>query len=55
MNAATKHIAAAYYTQHDYVEQSFVTISNVPSSEMVADAMKKGFTKYKLRTVREMM
>ena len=48
VNNATKHIATAYHLQRDYVDKKIVSISYVPSDEMVADGMTKPLGRAKL-------
>ena len=48
MNNATKHTATVYHLQRDYVDKRIVSISYVPSDEMVADDMTKPLGRAKL-------
>lgn len=41
MTAATKHIGVAYHIQRYYITQVAVTISYLPSAQMVADVLRK--------------
>ena len=41
VDTATKHIDTAYHLQRDYVEKKIVSITYLPSSDMVADGITK--------------
>lgn len=48
VNVATKHIATSYHLQRDYIDKGYVSISYVPSCDMVADGMTKALGRAKL-------
>ena len=54
-NKSTKHIGAAYHSKKYYVAEKYVSISYIPTDQIISDCMTKALSKVKFISNRKAM